>query len=67
MLLGMLLALIASALFNVAVAVQALDARTLPREHGLKLSLLGRLIRRRRWRCCRTHSGTAPGRSAWPR
>jgi drug/metabolite transporter (DMT)-like permease len=50
MLLGMLLALIASALFNVAVAVQALDARTLPREHGLKLSLLGRLIRRRRWR-----------------
>jgi drug/metabolite transporter (DMT)-like permease len=50
MLLGMLLALIASAMFNVAVAIQALDARTLPREHSLRLSLLGKLVRRRRWR-----------------
>ena len=50
MLLGLLLALIASALFNLAVAVQALDARTLPREHSFRLSLLARLARRRRWR-----------------
>jgi len=50
MLLGLLLALVASALFNVAVAVQALDARTLPRELALHMDLLRRLIRRRRWR-----------------
>lgn len=50
MLLGMLLALVASAMFNVAVAIQALDARTVPREHSLRMSLLAKLIRRRRWR-----------------
>lgn len=50
MLLGLLLALAASALFNVAVAVQALDARALPRELSLRLSLLRELLRRRRWR-----------------
>lgn len=50
MLLGLLIAVAASALFNVAVAVQALDARTLPRELALHVSLLRRLVRRRRWR-----------------
>lgn len=50
MLLGLLLALAASALFNVAVAIQALDARTLPRELGLRFELLRHLLRRRRWR-----------------
>jgi drug/metabolite transporter (DMT)-like permease len=50
MLLGLLLALAASALFNVAVAVQALDARSLPRELSLRPELLRRLWRRRRWR-----------------
>lgn len=50
MLLGLLLALVASAFFNVAVAVQALDARVLPRELSLRPELLLRLIRRRRWR-----------------
>jgi drug/metabolite transporter (DMT)-like permease len=50
MLLGLLLALVASAMFNVAVAVQALDARALPRDLGLKFSLLRELARRRRWR-----------------
>lgn len=50
MLLGLLLALGASALFNVAVAVQALDARALPRELSLRPALLRELIRRRRWR-----------------
>jgi drug/metabolite transporter (DMT)-like permease len=50
MLLGLLLALAASALFNVAVAVQALDARTLPGELSLRVGLLRQLVRRRRWR-----------------
>jgi drug/metabolite transporter (DMT)-like permease len=50
MFLGLLLALAASALFNVAVAVQALDARELPRELSLRVGLLRRLVRRRRWR-----------------
>jgi uncharacterized membrane protein len=50
MLFGLLLALAASALFNVAVAVQALDARELPRELSLRLGLLRRLVLRRRWR-----------------
>lgn len=50
MLLGLLLALVASALFNVAVAIQALDARALPRELSLRPALLRELIRRRRWR-----------------
>src|SRR5919201_1371424 len=50
MVFGMLLAFGASALFNVAVAVQALDARTLPADHSLRLSLLGELARRPRWR-----------------
>ena len=49
MFLGLLLALAASVLFNVAVAVQALDARELPRELSLRLGLLRRLARRRRW------------------
>src|SRR5919204_4027934 len=50
MLPGLLLALGASVLFNVAVAVQALDARALPRELALRPELLRRLVRRRRWR-----------------
>jgi drug/metabolite transporter (DMT)-like permease len=50
MFLGLLLAFAASVLFNVAVAVQALDARALPRELSLRLSLLRELVRRRRWR-----------------
>jgi drug/metabolite transporter (DMT)-like permease len=50
MLLGLLLALGASALFNVAVAIQALDARTLSHDHALRPSLLRQLVRRRRWR-----------------
>src|SRR5436190_2326802 len=50
MLLGLLLALAASVLFNVAVAIQALDARVLPRELALRFGLLRQLVRRRRWR-----------------
>ena len=47
--LGLLAALAASALFNLGVALQALDAREQPKDHGMRLSLLARLVRRRRW------------------
>jgi drug/metabolite transporter (DMT)-like permease len=47
--LGLSAALLASALFNGGIALQALDARDAPPEQGLRLSLIGRLIRRKRW------------------
>jgi drug/metabolite transporter (DMT)-like permease len=39
----------ASALYNLGLALQALDARAAPAEHGLRLSLLRGLVRRPRW------------------
>jgi uncharacterized membrane protein len=48
-LLGLAAALAASVLFNVGVALQALDAREAPKDEGMRLSLLARLVRRRRW------------------
>jgi drug/metabolite transporter (DMT)-like permease len=47
--LGFAAALVASLLFNVGIVLQALDARVAPRSLGLRLGLLGRLLRRRRW------------------
>ena len=49
MLAGAFLAILASVLFNVAIVLQAMEAREVPSEHGLRLSLLGCLVRRRRW------------------
>jgi drug/metabolite transporter (DMT)-like permease len=49
MLAGLLLATVASLLFNGAVVLQAMEARDVPIEHGLRLSLLGHLARRPRW------------------
>jgi drug/metabolite transporter (DMT)-like permease len=46
---GVVLACVASCLFNGGIALQAMEARTTPAELGLKLSLIGQLIRRRRW------------------
>src|SRR5947209_15101022 len=46
---GLLLAALASMLFNAAVVLQATEARRVPTEHGLRLSLLGHLARRPRW------------------
>src|SRR2546428_2423341 len=46
---GIISALAASALFNLGVAVQALDARVSPRDEALRLSLIRRLVRKRRW------------------
>lgn len=39
----------ASAAYNVAIALQAMEAREVPGEHGLRLSLILRLLRRPRW------------------
>ncbi len=46
---GLACGLIASVLFNVGIALQALEARTTPAEEGLHASLLMRLLRRPRW------------------
>lgn len=48
-LLGLAAALVASALFNLGVALQAVEARREPKALGLRLSLLGHLLRRRLW------------------
>jgi drug/metabolite transporter (DMT)-like permease len=49
LLLGLASALVASALFNVGLALQVLEARATPKSLSLRFSLLVRLIRRRRW------------------
>jgi len=46
---GLLAALLASVLFNVGIVLQALDARVAPRSLGLRVALLGRLLRRPLW------------------
>src|SRR3954451_14678983 len=46
---GVALAAAASVLFNVAIVIQASEAREVPDECGLRVSLFGRLLRRRRW------------------
>ena len=47
--LGIALAAAASSCFNLAIVVQAREARAVGREHSMRLSLLGQLARRRRW------------------
>jgi drug/metabolite transporter (DMT)-like permease len=58
---GVALAAFASVLFNAAIVIQAVEARQVSNEHGLRLSLLGKLLRRRRWLL-----GTALGATAFP-
>src|SRR5690348_12802883 len=48
-LVGIIAALCASALFNLGIGVQALDARDAPRDEALRLSLSRRLVQKRRW------------------
>jgi drug/metabolite transporter (DMT)-like permease len=48
-LLGLLAALAAGVLFNVGSALQALDAREAPADDGMRLRLVARLARRKRW------------------
>src|SRR3954468_21562829 len=45
---GVALAAFASVLFNCAIVLQASEAREVPDEHGLRLSLIGRLLKRPR-------------------
>lgn len=46
---GLTSGILASVLFNVGIALQALEARSAPRREGLRISLLARLLRRPRW------------------
>jgi drug/metabolite transporter (DMT)-like permease len=59
--LGIAAAVVASALYNTSIALQALEARRVDDEHSLRLSLLGRLVRNRRWL-----GATALGLAGWP-
>jgi drug/metabolite transporter (DMT)-like permease len=61
LLLGIAAAVAASALFNLAVVVQASEARSVPRRYALRFALLARLVRKRRWL-----GGTALQVVAWP-
>jgi drug/metabolite transporter (DMT)-like permease len=46
---GLTAALVASALFNVGIALQGIEARSAPKQLSLSVSLLMRLFRRKRW------------------
>jgi hypothetical protein len=59
--LGIVAAVGASLLYNVSIALQALEARQVSGEHSLRPSLLGRLVRNRRWL-----GATALGLLGWP-
>lgn len=59
--LGIAAAVVASLLYNGSIALQALEARKVPAEHGLRPSLLGRLLHNRRWL-----GATALGLLGWP-
>jgi drug/metabolite transporter (DMT)-like permease len=59
--LGLLAACGASCLYDLGVALQALEARVVPVRHSLRPSLLGRLGRRRRWL-----GGTGLALLGWP-
>jgi multidrug transporter EmrE-like cation transporter len=47
--LGLAAALVASALFNVGIALQGIEARSAPKKLALRVSLLTLLFRRKRW------------------
>lgn len=59
--LGIVAAVAASLLYNTSIALQALEARDVAKEHSLRPSLLGRLVRNRRWL-----GATAIGLAGWP-
>jgi hypothetical protein len=59
--LGIAAAVAASLLYNTSIALQALEAREVPVEHSLRPSLIGRLLRNRRWL-----GATAIGFLGWP-
>jgi hypothetical protein len=59
--LGIVAAVAASLLYNTSIALQALEAREVPGEHSLRPSLIGRLVRNRRWL-----RATGLGLAGWP-
>ena len=59
--LGIVAAVGASVLYNTSIALQALEAREVPGEHSLRVSLIGKLVRNRRWL-----GATALGLLGWP-
>ncbi len=59
--LGILAAVGASVLYNTSIALQALEARDVPDEHSLRPSLIGKLLRNRKWL-----GATALGLLGWP-
>jgi hypothetical protein len=59
--LGIVTAVAASVLYNASIALQALEARGIDHEHSLRPSLLGKLVRNRRWL-----GATALGLAGWP-
>jgi hypothetical protein len=59
--LGIVAAVGASLLYNTSIALQALEAREVPGEHSLRVSLIGRLVRSKRWL-----GATALGLAGWP-
>jgi len=59
--LGIVAAVGASVFYNTSIALQALEAREVSGEHSLRLSLIGRLVRNRRWL-----GATALGLAGWP-
>jgi drug/metabolite transporter (DMT)-like permease len=46
---GLIAAIVASVLFNLGIALQAVEARRTPREEGLRASLIWDLLHRRLW------------------
>ena len=59
--LGILAAVGASVLYNTSIALQALEVRDVPHEHSLRASLIGKLVRNRKWL-----GATALGLLGWP-
>lgn len=59
--LGIASAVGASVLYNLSIALQALEARAVSSEHSLRVSLIGKLARNRRWL-----GATALGLAGWP-
>jgi drug/metabolite transporter (DMT)-like permease len=59
--LGIVAAIGASVLYNTSIALQALEAREVPGEHSLRFSLIGKLLRNRKWL-----GATVLGLAGWP-
>jgi drug/metabolite transporter (DMT)-like permease len=59
--LGIVCAVGASVLYNISIALQAIQARDVPHEHALRVSLIGRLVRNRKWL-----GATVLGFVGWP-